>query len=58
MVIEITYDNEKGKTTKRIIKNICEIQDNDGELLVIRSNNRLCEYFEFVNIKELKIYKG
>lgn len=58
MVIEITYVNKEGEITKRNIKNIWEMQDNDGKILVIKEHNHLCEHFEFEDIKELKVYRG
>ena len=57
MVIEITYVNKDGEITKRNIKNIWELQDNDGKELIIKEHNHLCERFNFKDIKELKVYR-
>lgn len=57
MVIEITYVNKEGEITKRNIKNIWELQDNDGKTLVVKEHNHLCEQFKFEDIKELKVLK-
>jgi hypothetical protein len=58
MVIEIIYKDDEGKIKKRNIKNIWELQDNDGKILVVKEHNHLCEHFKFEDIKELKIYRG
>lgn len=57
MVIEITYVNKEGEIAKRNIKNIWEMQDNDGKTLVVKEQNHLCERFKFEDIKELKVYR-
>ena len=57
MVIEITYVNKNGEITKRNIKNIWELQDNDGTELIVKEHNHLCERFDFKDIKELKVYR-
>ena len=57
MNVEITYINEEGKTTKRIIENIWEVRDNGDDNLVIKDHNYMCEHFKFENIKELKMNK-
>jgi len=58
MVIEITYVNDEGKVTKRNIKNIWELQDNNGKELIVKEHNHQCERFKFEDIKELKVYRG
>ena len=42
MVIEITYVNKEGNVTKRNIKNIWELQDNNGTELIVKEHNHLC----------------
>ena len=58
MVIEITYADKNGKVMKRNIKNIWELQDNNGEELVVKEHNHRCERFKFDDIEELKVHRG
>lgn len=58
MVVEITYEDVDGKVKKRNIKNIWEVQDNDGKELIVKEHNHLCERFSFDKVKEVKIHRG
>lgn len=57
MTIELLHKVD-GNETKKIFKNVWEIQDNCDDAITIKYHNHLCERFDFKDIKELKIYRG
>lgn len=56
MTIELLH-KEDGNITKKVFKNVWEVQDNCDDTITIKYHNHLCHRYKTNEIEELKIYK-